>query len=139
MFCVFMSVMLCMHSILSRSFECYNSSWDLFGVGASSTHSCYSLCISYISLNIAFGASTLILLNNFSIDDFFCVLMYFATTMFTMATSFYYGCLWIAIPCATLVFCFTTICNNFFFCMVFFCFCFCFVMCVFVMLFASDL
>jgi hypothetical protein len=59
-------------------------------------------------------------MKGFSINDFFCILVYFTTTMSIMATSFYYGCLWIATPCATLMFCFMTICNNYFFAWFFF-------------------
>ncbi len=86
------------------------------------------------------------LLPFFLLKGFFCrqcsyVLACFATTM-SMATSFYYSYLWIATPCVTLVFCFMTICNNYFFAwffFFFFLFYFCILMCVFVMLFVGDL
>jgi hypothetical protein len=139
------SATLCMFYAFSpvKIFECYNSSWGSSSVGTSLAHSCFSLCISYISLNITFRAFALFLFF-FSIEGFFCrqfsyVFTCFATTM-SMATSFYYSYLWIATPCVTFVFCFMTICNNYFLAWFFFFFVlFCILMCVFVMLFVGNL
>jgi hypothetical protein len=62
-----------MHSILSRSLNTTIHLGDLFGVGASLTHSCFSLCVACISLvNITFEASTFFLLMSFF--EFECIL-----------------------------------------------------------------
>jgi len=59
---------LCMFYAFSlvKIFECYNSSWGSSNVGASLAHSCFSLCVDYISLNIAFRTFAF-----FSIEGFF--------------------------------------------------------------------
>ncbi len=121
---------------LVKIFEHYNSSWGSSSVGTSLVHSCFSLCISYISLNSAFRAFAFFLLKGFFCRQFSYVLACFATTM-SMATSFYYSYLWIATPCVTFVFCFMTICNNYFHTWFFFFFlfflysnvCVCYVVC----------
>lgn len=67
-----MSATLCMlyDFSLVKIFECYNSSWGSSNVGASLAHSCFSLCVGYISLNIAFQAFAFFLLKGFFVDNF---------------------------------------------------------------------
>jgi hypothetical protein len=70
--CVFVSATLCMLYAFSlvMIFECYNSSWGSSNVGASLAHSRFSLCVDYISLNIAFQAFAFFLLKGLFVDNF---------------------------------------------------------------------
>ncbi len=102
-FCVSVSATLCILYAFSlvKIFERYNSSWGSSSVGTSLVHSCFSLCINYISL-IFFLSFCLFSTEGFFSRQFSYVLACFATTM-SMTTSFYYSYLWLATPCVTRV------------------------------------